>query len=230
MRVLAKLAASRGAEGAAHPEVREEYPLITAAQIAPFRTAGVDYEQTQKLKAKLAQIRQARQPVYLTAVELEELLEWKLGQQLGRQRAIRAANTDEIVRAVTGLALTITHPDREYELELRVNVLCALRGVGVPVASAVLALVFPEEYAVIDFRGWRQVFDADQTTFFVSDYQKYMREIRRLAVELGWAAQEVDYAIWEYDRSNTNLRRARNRATESELSDLEPETRRRVPE
>jgi hypothetical protein len=75
--------------------------------------------------------------------------------------------------------------------------------VGVPVASAVLALVFPEEYAVIDFRGWRQLFDEEKTVFFTPDYKKYMREIRRLANELGWHAQEVDHAIWEYDRRNS---------------------------
>lgn len=75
-------------------------------------------------------------------------------------------------------------------------------GVGVPVASAVLALVFPEKYAVIDFRGWRQVFGEERTTFSVSDYRRYLREIRRLALELEWCVQEVDLAIWEYDRIN----------------------------
>jgi hypothetical protein len=177
--------------------------MITAAQIAPLRTASIDYEETERLKAKLAQVRRERQPLYLTAAEFEEILQWKLGQQIGRQRGIRVANTEEIVCAVTGLTLTITHADKEYELELRVNILCALRGVGVPVASAVLALIFPEEYAVIDFRVWRQIFGEDQTAFFVPDYKRYMREIHRLANELDWPVQEVDHAIWEYDRRNS---------------------------
>jgi hypothetical protein len=64
----------------------------------------------------------------------------------------------------------------------------------------VLAPIFPEQYAVIDFRVWRQIFDDAQTTFFIPDYRKYMREIRHLADELGWPVQEVDHAIWEYDR------------------------------
>jgi hypothetical protein len=177
--------------------------MITAAQIAPLRTAAVDYEETRRLKEKLARVRRERQPLYLTAAEFEETLQWKLGQQIGRQRERRSANTEEIIRAVTGLALTIAHSDKEYELELRMGILCSLRGVAVPVASAVLALVFPEEYAVIDFRGWRQVFGEGETVFSIPKYKRYLREVRRLADELGWPVQEVDHAIWEYDGRNS---------------------------
>ena len=177
--------------------------MITAAQIAPLRTAAIDYEKTKRLKEKLARVRRERQPLYLTKAEFEEILQWKLGQQIGRQRERRSANTEEIIRAVTGLALTITHSDKEYELELRMGILCALRGVAIPVASAVLALVFPEEYAVIDFRGWRQIFGEGETVFSIPKYKRYLREVRRLADELGWPVQEVDHAIWEYDRRNS---------------------------
>lgn len=173
--------------------------MITASQIAPLRTDSIDYEETEQLKAELARLRRERQPLYLTAAEFEKILRWKLGQQIGRQRKRRSANTEEIIRQVTGLALTITHPDKEYELELRMGILCSLRGVAVSVASAVLALVFPEEYAVIDFRSWRQLFGEGETSFSISKYKKYLREIRRLANELDWPVQEVDHAIWEYD-------------------------------
>lgn len=174
--------------------------MITATEIAALRSRATDFGETAELKARLAELRRQRQPLCLTASEFEEILHWKLDQQIGRQRALRAANTDELVRAVTGLALTIAHDDKSYEHELRVSILCSLRGVSVPVASAVLALVFPEEYAVIDYRGWRQVSGEHRTAFSVPDYKKYMREIRRLAAELNWLPQEVDHAIWEYDR------------------------------
>ena len=174
--------------------------MITASQIAPFHNQAIDYSGTVRLIGKFTQLRHERQPFYLTAAEFEEILKWKLGQQFGRQRHIRNKNTDNIISAVTGLALSITHPDEDYELELRLNILCALRGVGVPIASAVLALIFPDKYAVIDFRSWRQVFDENKNLFSVADYKKYLLVIRRLAGELGWTAQEVDHAIWEYDR------------------------------
>ena len=173
--------------------------MITAAQISPLRSASRD-PQTERLKERLAHLRAERHPFFLTKSEFEEILRWKLRGQFGRQLSRRAANTEEIIRAVSGLALAIDHGDQEYELELRLGLLCCLRGVGVPVASAVLALVFPEQYAVIDFRGWRQVFGEEKSTFSIPDYQKYLGKIRLLARELGWPVQQVDMAIWEYDR------------------------------
>lgn len=174
--------------------------MITPQEIAAVLKQGADYEWTERLKAKLAKLRLERRPFYLTASEFDEILHWKLGQQYERQQKLRAANSDEIIRAVTGPALTICHEDPEYQLELRMDILCALRGVSTPVASAILALTFPDQYAVIDFRVWRQLFDEERTTFFTPDYKKYMQKIRPLAEQLGWRVQEVDHAIWEYDR------------------------------
>jgi len=176
--------------------------MITAAQIVSYRTSADDYQETERLKTSLSCLRRERVPLYLTGAEFEQILTWKLRSQYGRQRERRKANTEDVVRAVTGLALTITHPDDEYETELRVATLCALRGVSVPVASAVLALVFPEKYAVIDFRGWRQVFGKEKAVFTIRDYCRYLRELRLLADQLRWPVQEVDLAIWEYDRKN----------------------------
>lgn len=179
--------------------------MITVSQIAGLRTSSDDFERTEQLKHKFARLRHMRRPFFLTAAEFDEILEWKLRGQYGRQRALREPNTDELIRAVTDFALTISHDDKDYELDLRVRALCILRGVSVAVASAVLALVFPDEYAVIDFRVWRQLFDEERRTFTVPDYKTYMKEIRRLAAELEWAAQEVDLAIWEYDRRQSGL-------------------------
>jgi len=176
--------------------------MITASQIAPLRGQASDAAKTDQLKADLARLRSERDPLYLTVDEFDRILRWKLRQQIGRQRIRRSVNTDVVIRSVTGLALTITHDDPDYQTELRIGVLRSLRGVDVAVASAFLALSFPEDYAVVDFRGWRQVFDEDRRTFSISDYKRYLWEIRRLARELGWPAQEVDLAIWEYDRRN----------------------------
>jgi len=161
-----------------------------------------DYDRTERLKARFTQLRRERQPFCLTRVEFDEILRWKLRGQYERQQARRAANTEEVIKAITGVALTITHPDEDCELELRVNLLCALRGVGVPIASAVLALVYPERYAVIEFRRWRQVFGEEKAGFSIADHKRYLKEVRRLADQLGWCLQEVDLAIWAYDRKH----------------------------
>jgi len=174
--------------------------VVTAAQIASLRTASAEYAETAELREKFAQLRVARRPMLLTKTEFEDIVRWKLRGQYVRQRVLREANTEALIRSVTGLALTLKHADADYELELRLGILSTLRGVGVPVAAALLALVYPNDYAAIDGRGWRPLFGEDQSTFSINDYKRYLRETHRLAAELDWPVQEVDLALWELDR------------------------------
>lgn len=176
--------------------------MICATQLLAYRTASDDYHDTERLKARFQRLQGERHPFFLTSHEFDEVLRWKLGNQYGRQKGFRKLNTEDVVRTITAAAFSITHPDEEYEVELRLNLLTCIRGVGVPIASALLALVFPQKYAVIDFRTWRQIFGHEKEQFSVSDYIRYLREVRRLAGELGWTPQEVDLAIWAYDRDN----------------------------
>lgn len=177
--------------------------MITTSEIKKYRASSLD-EETQILKKNFALLRLEREPFYLTFTDFDEILRWKLRSQYGRQQEIRKVNTEEIIRSVTGLALNISHPDIDYELELRVGILSSIRGVGVPVASAILTLVYPDKYGVIDFRVWRQIFEHESTNFTISDYKKYMKVLRKFSVELGWTVQEVDIAIWAYDQAHNN--------------------------
>lgn len=173
--------------------------MITSNDIKPMLQDGVNDNELRDLLSRFSTIRATRQPLYLTANDFEVILAWKLRSQYGRQKQLRRANTEEVIRTVTGVGLTITHPEPDYELELRVGLLCTLRGVAVPVASAILTLVFPETYGVIDFRAWRQVFGKERSGFTISDYKRYLNAIRPLARELGYTVQEVDLAVWQYD-------------------------------
>lgn len=102
--------------------------MITVAQITSVSLAGSDYDEAERLKAKFAQLRRERRPFYLTKSEFDEILKWKLDRQFGRQSKSRAINTEEVISSVTGLAFTITHSDKDYERELRISLLCALKG------------------------------------------------------------------------------------------------------
>lgn len=174
--------------------------MIFATDIINLRYASDDYKKTEQLKTKFRLLKQERDPMFLTLTEFNEILMWKLRSQYGRQREIRQQNTDPIVRIVTGAAFIIKHDNNEYETELRLGVLTSIKGVAVPVASAILALVFPNDYCVIDFRGWRQVFNQEKNYFTNTDYRRYLAEVRKIAAEINWPVQEVDLAIWELDR------------------------------
>lgn len=79
-------------------------------------------------------------------------------------------------------------------------------GVGVGVASAVLALCFPERFALIDFRVWRQLFGTDKEMFELTECRRYLGRLRKLADELAalypgsdWPVQLVDYFAGKHD-------------------------------
>lgn len=174
--------------------------MILAENLRMFRTAAVDYEETELIKSELARKSLERQPFFLTGDELERIFRWKLRSQYGRKVAFRQKNTESAYRVVTKAAFEIVDQDFDYECPIRLGLLMALPGIGIGVASAILALAEPQRYCVIDFRGWRVIFGEDRGTFSITDYLRYRNQVGQLADELGWSVQETDLAIWEYDR------------------------------
>jgi hypothetical protein len=96
-----------------------------------------------------------------------------------------------------------------------------LKGVGVPVASSILTMYDPHEYAVIDFRVLRAI-PAVEPQFVnlrrYSEYKEFMEHFRsyddqpatyrfymdwvdRLAAAEGLTPREVDMALWAYDKN-----------------------------
>ena len=181
--------------------------MILASNIRDLRGESPDKEETERLKALFAKAKAERRPFFLTPQDFDAVLRWKLGWQYRRQEQIRRVNTEPVITAVTRAAFEIESKDSEFELRVRVGILTSLPGVGVPVASAILALVCPDRYGVIDVRAWRQVFPGRASDFSISGYLRYMRKLRALAEKLGWMPQEVDLAIWEFDRRIAKGRR-----------------------
>ncbi len=177
--------------------------MITIDDIRPYRAKAIDFDETERLKKQLYSLKQIRKPFYLNSDDFEQILRWKLRQQYGRVKHLTCKNTVEVIHDITAVAFSIKHKDNDYLLDLRIKLLTVLKGVEIPVASAILALCFPEQYAVIDFRGWRQIFGEGKHSFTLNEYKRYLKEIKGLANELGWLPQEVDLAIWAYDSVNS---------------------------
>jgi thermostable 8-oxoguanine DNA glycosylase len=174
--------------------------MIKADDIRDLRKASPDYAETEALKAEFRKRREERSPFFLTAEELDRVFHWKLRSQYGRVAGHLAKNSDSEYRAVTKKVFAVVSDVFKDECTVRLKLLVTLHGVGVPIASAILALTEPERYCVIDFRGWRAVFDEERKSFCISHYLKYRNEVARIAADLGWPLQEADLAIWEYDR------------------------------
>jgi hypothetical protein len=80
-------------------------------------------------------------------------------------------------------------------------VLLGLRGVAVPVASAILTAIKPSRYAVIDFRALESLGckSLDRTIDF---YLRYLRFCRSLGEQQNVDLRTLDRALWQWSEEN----------------------------
>lgn len=134
------------------------------------------------------------------------VVRWYYRRYLGaypddERRAIEsrfAAADFEAVREAIALAVGAT--PEEYRKAL--DVLAALPGSGVPVASAFLAFAQPDSFIVVGDREWRVV-SANSTLAepypdppSIEAYGEYLDSSRRLAATLDCSLRELYMAIW----------------------------------
>lgn len=172
--------------------------IITLIQRADNR------EETKRITSNLQTLKTVRQPFYLEEKELQDILEWKLRSQIGRQLKRRGLNTNQNIIIITKAAFSVSHDNEDLEISLRLKLLTSLNGVAVPVASAILTLCFPSHYSVIDYRNWRQIYGAlpSKTTPTIQEYIDYLKIIKGMAANFEVTTQEVDIAIWQKDKES----------------------------
>ena len=160
-----------------------------------------DASLTKEIISKIDQLKKDRIEFYLTLSELEAIFKWKLRTQYVRQKLHRENNTEDNIRLITKTAFAIYHPDKNIEIALKLKTLSLIYGVGIPVAASILTLCFPEEYSVIDFRNWRQIFKQKEkkSSYTINEYIKYLEIIKGLAEKYSFTTQEIDLAIWQKD-------------------------------
>lgn len=178
--------------------------MIGVEQIRQVERSGFDFDSTQQLLARMRAIRTARVPLFLEKDEFLEVARWKLGAQYGRVAADLSDHSGLAIRMATGAALQLARSGNPTDEETAIRILTALSGVGVPVASAILAVLFPERFGVFDPRVWRQCFGDAPLRADVQGYGDYLRVIRRIAHELEWDVQQVDWCIWAHDKRTRN--------------------------
>jgi len=82
---------------------------------------------------------------------------------------------------------------------LKMNQLLELKGVGIPTASAILTIVFPDKYAVIDIRCIQMLNKLGiktNKTITINSWLEYLKTIRELAKENNLTPREVDQVLF----------------------------------
>jgi hypothetical protein len=80
-----------------------------------------------------------------------------------------------------------------------VAVLCGLGGVDIPVASAILTMIDPERYTIIDYRAL-EALGVAVTVHTITSYLEYLDQCRKLALENDVSLRELDRALWQWSK------------------------------
>jgi len=150
-------------------------------------------EEDAATSALMARLREARRRGFVSRGEFLAMCRWKSPRALRHYRKNGAAR----IRAASRRALG-TRSERG-----RMEHLLSLDGVSVPVASAILTLLDPRRYGVLDIRAWQMLYamrgvDANPAGrgFTVGQWLRYLETLRVHARRLGASARAVEYTLF----------------------------------
>jgi hypothetical protein len=158
-------------------------------------------EKEQELEKAAFEAGEAIRKGDFTLVNLEAIVRWK------SERAVQylIGNSNEKIRRVLALVTAAGS-----STETAVTALLELHGVDIAIASAILAAIYPEQYAVLDFRTLEALGHARHDVRF---YEEYLAFCKRLAesnivqpqsdLPAPTPLRTLDRALWEWTRSHT---------------------------
>jgi hypothetical protein len=149
---------------------------------------------TAALIARLAHVRTAGR---FTRAEFLAMCRWKSPRARRHYERNRAA----AIRRASAAALA-ARGERE-----RIEHLSALPGVSVATASAILTLIDPQRYGVLDIRCWQLLFSLRSVSgnrrgraFTVAQWEQYLARLRGHARALGVSARTIEYTLFHCHR------------------------------
>ena len=132
-----------------------------------------------------------------TRTEFLAMCRWKSPRSRRHYERSSAATIRRVSRAVLA-----TRSERE-----RMTRLIALPGVSVATASAILTLIDPRRYGVLDIRCWQILFSIRSVAgnergraFTVSQWELYLERLRGHARALDVSARMIEYTLFHCHR------------------------------
>ncbi len=136
-----------------------------------------------------------------TLANLEAIVRWK------SERVVHylIANSNEKIKHALSVA-----SDPGASTETAVKALLELHGVDIPVASAILAAIFPERYTVLDFRALEALGHARHDVRFYEEYVSFCKHLAESNIVQPQSdlpgptpLRALDRALWEWSRSHS---------------------------
>ena len=135
-----------------------------------------------------------------TLPNLETIIRWK------SERMVHylIGNSSENIRAALAVAAS-----PNASVEAAVNALTGLRGVDISIASAILAAIYPERYAVLDYRALEALGHARHDVRFYAEYIAALRQLAECGIvkpqgdhPAPTALHALERALWEWSRTH----------------------------
>jgi len=137
-----------------------------------------------------------------TLKNLRAIVMWKSSRTAGK----KLETNEQTVKAALENAVKNIKCERKA-----IESLLPIKGVGVPVASAIMTMIAPESYTIIDYRALETLkilcekflspderFDSDRPNGSIDEYLDYLNFCRRLADTHGVSLRKLDYTLWQY--------------------------------
>jgi len=140
---------------------------------------------------------------YLSFNDFYQICMWKSARPKKRY-----LNNKKSVESTTKRALLETDEGQ------RIKILCELDGVGIATASAILTIIYPEKYAVIDVRDLEELNKITKNkvgnTVSINTWINYLTEMRILAKENNVTPREIDKALFAMNRESLEKENYKN--------------------
>jgi hypothetical protein len=166
---------------------------IPYTELRVLLTKYLSTEEDDETAALIRELQAASERGYLTRNELEKVCRWKSA------RAIHLIKKNSIARSRTATrrALATRSERRRFEA------LTTLNGVSVPMASAILTLLDPRRYGVLDIRVWQLLYAMGAVTkkpsgvgFDFNNWHQFLMIIRYLAKNLHVNARDIERSLF----------------------------------
>ena len=157
-------------------------------------------ERERQLEAAAYEAGEAIRNGEYTLPNLETIVRWK------SERMVHylIGNSSESIRTALAVAAA---PDTSGEKA--VEALIGLRGVDISIASAILAAIYPDRYAVLDFRALEALGHARHDVKFYTEYNATLKRLAeceivrpQASLPAPTALHALERALWQWSRTH----------------------------
>ena len=147
----------------------------------------------------IKKLRIAKRRGWLEKDELIDICKWKSPRAIWHIKS----NRKDTIRNVTGAAFCCRNEPA------KIKELTKLKGVSIPMASAILTLTNPRRYGVIDIRVWEVLFHMGTVKtnpkgagFKFEEWGEYLTILRYYAAALNVKARDIERTIFMVHKNN----------------------------